>query len=140
MADTEVFKPGNRKYTYAVGRRKRAIAQLRLYGKGSGKVFVNGKPMAHYFTTAILQQAALRPLALTNLQEDYDATVVVRGGGVRGQADAVRLAIARALIDIDIELRPLLKKSGFLRRDARVKERKKYGLKRARRAPQWSKR
>lgn len=140
MPDKEVFKPGNRKYIYAVGRRKEAVAQVRLYAKGSGKVFVNGKSLQNYLPTELLQQEALKPLLLNNLADQFDITVVVRGGGVRGQAEAIRLGVARALVTFEEGYRSQIKKAGLLTRDARVKERKKYGLKRARRAPQWSKR
>lgn len=138
--EQEVFKPGNRKYTYAVGRRKEAIAQVRLYGKGSGKYVVNGKEISEYLTTELLRLRAFAPLDQANLKDTYDATILVKGGGKRGQADAIKLAFARALVEIDEALKPQIKKAGLLTRDARVKERKKYGLRKARRAPQWSKR
>lgn len=135
-----ILKPGNRKFVYAIGRRKEAIAKVRLYGKGSGTFVVNGKALTNYFPTAILQQAAIRPLTLTNTMDQYDAQVDVVGGGPRGQSDAVKLAIARALVKADQGYKITVKKAGLLTRDARVKERKKFGLKRARRAPQWAKR
>lgn len=134
------FKPGNRKYVYARGRRKNAVAQARLYPKGSGQYFVNGKELNAYFPTEILRQSAVLPLKTTNTADQYDATVSVVGGGVRGQSDAVKLALARALVKADEGYKIPVKKAGLLTRDARVKERKKYGLKKARRAPQWSKR
>ena len=134
------FKAGNRKYVYKVGRRKRAIAQVRMYGKGSGAIVVNGREFKEYFPTTILQQLALLPLSDTNQADTYDISIVVKGGGIRGQADAVRLGIARALVENEEGFKSQIKKSGYLTRDSRVKERKKYGLKRARRAPQWSKR
>ena len=140
MTEKETLKTGNRKYTYAVGRRKRAIAQVRLYKKGSGKVIVNEKNLHDYFQDPMLEQNAVKPLAVSNFLNDCDATVLVRGGGKRGQSDAVRLGMARALIGVEEELRSQIKKAGLLTRDARKKERKKPGLKRARRAPQWSKR
>ncbi|MBI4121855.1 MAG: 30S ribosomal protein S9 [Parcubacteria group bacterium] len=133
-------KTDNRKYIYAIGRRKGAIATLRLFGKGSGKFVVNGMPLETYFTTAILRQVAVRPLALTNTADQYDGTISVKGGGVRGQSDAVRLAFARAIVETEPGYKLTVKKAGLLTRDPRVKERKKYGLKRARRAPQWAKR
>ena len=136
----ETFKPGNRKYTYARGRRKSSVAQIRLYGKGSGKFYVNGQDLQAYFPTEILRQTAVLPLKMTNTADQYDATLSVKGGGIRGQSDAVKLAFARALVKADEGYKIPVKKSGLLTRDARVKERKKYGLKRARRAPQWSKR
>ena len=134
------FKPGNRKYTYKIGRRKRAIAQIRMYGKGSGVIVVNKREFKEYFPTTILQQLALLPLTDTNQADIYDISVLVRGGGIRGQADAIRLAIARAIVENEEGFKSQIKKAGYLTRDSRVKERKKYGLKRARRAPQWSKR
>lgn len=140
MIEQDVFKPGNRKYIFSVGRRKGATATLRLYAKGEGKFVVNGKPLESYFTTAILQQVAVKPLVLTNTADQYDANISVQGGGVRGQSDAVRLAFARALVEADAGYKMSVKKAGLLTRDARVKERKKYGLKKARRAPQWAKR
>ncbi len=138
--ESTTFKAGNRKYIYAVGRRKSAIAQVRLYQKGSGQVIVNDRPLEDYFPTGTLQQAALAPLMEMNLLDSHDMTVKVVGGGVKGQADAVKLGVARALNLEDEGHRPLMKKAGFLTRDARVKERKKFGLRGARRAPQWSKR
>ena len=135
-----VLKTGNRKYIYTIGRRKSAIAQIRFYAKGSGQVVVNGREFKDYFPTATLQQLALLPLTDTNTADTYDISVVVKGGGVRGQADAVRLGIARALVQAEEGFKGQIKKSGYLTRDSRVKERKKYGLRGARRAPQWSKR
>lgn len=140
MKEQTILKPGNRKFIYAIGRRKQAIAKVRLYGKGSGTFVVNGKELNNYFTTGILQQAALRPLVLTNNLDQYDVQVEVIGGGPRGQSDAVKLGIARALVKADQGYKLTVKKAGLLTRDARVKERKKFGLKRARRAPQWAKR
>ena len=140
MSEKEVFKPGNRKYFYAVGRRKQATAQVRLYQKGSGKYFVNDKPLADYFQNDLLTRSSLEVLSQNNLLDIFDATVVTSGGGKAGQADAVRLAVARALILQDPAMRPQVKHAGFLHRDPRVKERKKPGLRKARRAPQWSKR
>lgn len=137
---TAEFKPGNRKYIYAIGRRKEASAQARLYPKGSGVFIVNGKTAKDYFQQDGLITRALSALIEQNLTDTFDLTVVVSGGGRMGQADAVRLAVARALIEHDESLRTQIKKLGFLKRDARVKERKKYGLRKARRAPQWSKR
>ncbi len=140
MSEKNSIKTGNRKYTYAIGRRKSAIAKVRLYGKGAGQVTVNGKELAAYFPTAILQQMAIRPLTVTNTADQYDAVVEVVGGGPRGQSDAVKMAVARALVLADQGYKLTVKKAGLLTRDARVKERKKFGLKRARRAPQWAKR
>lgn len=128
------------KYTGAIGRRKSAIAQVRVYQKGSGKIFVNGLKMEDYFGTEPMRLRVRGPLMTAGMNDTADVSVHVLGGGRRGQADATCLGIARALEKIDEALRPSLKAEGFLRRDARVKERKKPGLKKARRAPQWSKR
>lgn len=135
-----VLKTGNRKYIYKVGRRKSAVAQVRMYGKGSGQIVVNGREFKEYFPTTILQQLALLPLTETNQADAYDLSVLVKGGGIRGQADAIRLGIARALVEDEEGFKAQIKKAGYLTRDSRVKERKKYGLRGARRAPQWSKR
>lgn len=127
------------KYVYAVGRRKESSAQVRLYS-GKGKITVNKKEYRQYFPTFYLQKIVFQPLRLTKLQNKFDVSVKVRGGGIKGQAEAIRLGIARCLVKSDAKLRPSLKAEGFLKRDARVKERKKPGLKRARKAPQWAKR
>jgi small subunit ribosomal protein S9 len=129
-----------RKYHYAVGRRKSAIAQVRIWEKGKGEVVINDKKMNDYLPDLLLQQIICAPLKLTGFDTKVDVTVVVRGGGKRGQAEAIRHGIARALQLIDLNLHKTLKVAGFLTRDARIKERKKPGLKRARRAPQWQKR
>ncbi|MGB0757648.1 MAG: 30S ribosomal protein S9 [Patescibacteria group bacterium] len=126
-------------YHYAVGRRKSAIATVRLYPKGSGKIYVNGKELSEYFPIETDQITLVSPLTVTSNQ-GVDITIHVQGGGTTGQAEASRLGIARALIEWNADLRPVLKAQGLLTRDARVKERKKPGLKRARRAPQFSKR
>ena len=127
-------------YIWSVGRRKSAVARVRLY-PGSGKITVNGKPAKDYFGGRLIHQQALREaLALTGTHERFDITVRVVGGGVSGQAGAIRHGIARALIKFDDDLRPVLKRAKLLTRDARVKERKKVGLKRARKAPQYTKR
>jgi small subunit ribosomal protein S9 len=127
-------------YIWAVGRRKAAVARVRLY-PGSGKITVNGRPAIDYFGGRAIYQASLsEPLRITGTQERFDVTVRVVGGGVSGQAGAVRHGIARALTRFDEELRPTLKSAQLLTRDARVKERKKVGLKRARKAPQYTKR
>ncbi len=127
-------------YTGALGRRKTSVAQVRLFSKGSGKVTVNGKEGAAYFPVFHLQKKLVAAFEATGTAEQYDVTAKVSGGGITGQADSVRLGIARALIEINPEFRTALKKLGFLTRDARKKERKKYGHKKARRSPQWSKR
>ena len=122
----------------AVGRRKKAIARVRLI-PGEGKIVINGRDIDNYFGLETLKMTVRQPLALTSL-EGYDVLVNVYGGGLSGQAGAIRHGISRALIKADPELRPAVKKAGFLTRDPRMKERKKYGLKAARRAPQFSKR
>jgi small subunit ribosomal protein S9 len=126
-------------YIEAIGRRKTATARVRLY-PGSGEIVVNDKPMPAYFGRALDQMILRQPLSLTGMESAYNISVHVRGGGEGGQASAVRLGIARALIEADENLRPALKSAGFLTRDARAKERKKPGLKRARKAPQYTKR
>lgn len=123
----------------AVGRRKKAIARVRLV-PGDGKIVINGRDIDNYFGLETLKMTVRQPLALTNLEGRYDVLVNVYGGGLAGQAGAIRHGISRALIKADPELRPAVKKAGFLTRDPRMKERKKYGLKAARRAPQFSKR
>ena len=123
----------------AVGRRKKAIARVRLV-PGDGKVVINGRDIDNYFGLETLKMTVRQPLTLTNLEGRYDVLVNVYGGGLSGQAGAIRHGIARALVKADPELRPAVKKAGFLTRDPRMKERKKYGLKAARRAPQFSKR
>jgi small subunit ribosomal protein S9 len=121
------------------GRRKEAVARVRLT-PGSGSFDINGRSLEDYFPTRVHRMIAGAPLRLVGREKDYDVMATIHGGGIAGQAGAVRLAIARALIDIDPELRPQMKAEGFLRRDAREKERRKYGLKKARKAPQYSKR
>jgi len=121
------------------GRRKRSIARV-IIKAGSGQMSVNGRDMENYFPIEIIRQEAVRPLALVGLTDRLDIRVNVHGGGVSGQAGAIRHGIARALLEYDAGLRPQLKEKGYLTRDARVVERKKYGLKKARRAPQFSKR
>ncbi|MBU0495771.1 MAG: 30S ribosomal protein S9 [Chloroflexi bacterium] len=127
------------RYHYATGRRKTAVARVRLFD-GNGEIVVNDKPLGEYFPTAIHQRDVLTPLRLTSTEKQYSATVKVRGGGVSGQAGAVRHGLARALIVADPSSRSVLKKAGLLTRDPRVKERKKPGLRRARRAKQYTKR
>jgi small subunit ribosomal protein S9 len=122
-----------------VGRRKEAIVRIRLT-PGSGTIVCNGRPLDEYFPNKLHQQQIKDPLVLTERVEAFDVHANLRGGGITGQAGALRLAIARALCEFDIEHRPSLKKAGFLTRDARVIESKKYGLKKARKAPQYSKR
>jgi len=121
------------------GRRKEAVARVRLR-PGTGQIVINGRPFVEYFPILTHQVIAREPLRLTQTEDVYDVDATLHGGGISGQAGAVRLGIARALIDLDGETRPLLKKAGLLTRDAREKERRKYGLKKARKAPQYSKR
>lgn len=129
-----------RQYFGSVGKRKTSIARVKLYDSGSGEVTVNGKKLKEYFDTAMQAENALAALTLGNLKGKMDADVLVRGGGKSSQSDAVRHGFSRALLLMNPELRGEMKRAGFLRRDARIKERKKPGLKRARRAPQWQKR
>jgi small subunit ribosomal protein S9 len=128
------------KYFHAVGRRKTAVAQARVTPGGSGTITVNGKEMTAFFTTATLRNLVTRPLKEAGKIESVNVDVKTIGGGPMGQADATRLAIARALIKLDEALRPALKAAHLLTRDPRKKERKKPGLRGARRAPQWRKR
>lgn len=123
----------------ATGRRKESVARVRLYD-GTGRVVLNGKALEEYFPAMGQRLRVLEPLRVASLEGRYDVSATLHGGGTTGQSDALRLGIARALVAIDPELRPLLKRSGFLRRDARRVERKKYGLRKARRAPQYTKR
>jgi small subunit ribosomal protein S9 len=123
----------------AVGRRKKAIARVRLVA-GDGKIIVNKRDLDSYFGLETLKMTVRQPLELTKAGSDMDILVTVTGGGLTGQAGAIRHGVSRALIKADPELRDSLKKAGFLTRDPRMKERKKYGLKAARRAPQFSKR
>jgi small subunit ribosomal protein S9 len=122
-----------------VGRRKEAIVRVRLI-PGSGKFSLNGRTLEQYFPNKVHQQLIREPLVTIDRTDSYDVIAILRGGGTTGQAGALRLALARALVEVDADDRPALKKAGFLTRDARVKERKKYGLKKARKAPQYSKR
>ena len=129
-----------RPYFYGTGRRKKSVARVRLYA-GTGKVTVNDRDINDYFGLETLKLIVRQPLALTGTEEKFDIECRVAGGGVTGQAGAIRHGVARALLQYDSEnLRSALKKAGFLTRDPRMKERKKYGLKAARRAPQFSKR
>ena len=127
-------------YHFGVGKRKTAIARVKLFEDGAGEFKVNGGKMKEYFDTALQVESALSPLALTSLKNKVDLEVQVSGGGKSAQSDAVRHGISRALLLLNPDARSDLKHAGFLRRDARIKERKKPGLKRARRAPQWQKR
>ncbi|MBO7720029.1 30S ribosomal protein S9 [Candidatus Saccharibacteria bacterium] len=130
----------DKKYTYGLGRRKAATARARLY-KGKGEITINGKPALEYLSGDKSKLAEITdPLALTQKQKDYDITVVVKGGGLAGQVDAIKLAISKAITLEASDLRPVLKKAGFIKRDPREKERKKYGLRSARKKEQFSKR
>ena len=126
-------------FFYGTGRRKSSVARVRMY-PGSGVITINGRDIDDYFGLETLKLVVRQPLALTDNLGKYDLVITVAGGGVSGQAGAIRHGIARALLQVSDELRPALKKAGFLTRDPRMKERKKYGLKAARRAPQFSKR
>ncbi len=124
---------------YGTGRRKSSIARVRLV-EGKGTITINGKDIDEYLGTETLKVIVRQPLTATNTVDKYDVICKVQGGGFTGQAGAIRLGIARALLEANNEYRPTLKSAGFLTRDPRMKERKKYGLKKARRAPQFSKR
>jgi len=128
------------KYIYGKGARKTSVAQVRLFKNGKGEITVNGKKLDEYFPTDVFQTILISPLKLTNHDKNVDLDIKTSGGGKNSQAEACRHGISRALEILDKELRPSLKAEGFLTRDPRVKERKKPGLRRARRAPQWSKR
>ena len=127
-------------YYEAVGRRKTATARVRLFPQGDGSIVVNDKPMELYFPRGVDVLTLKGPLQATGTEHRFNISVKVNGGGISGQAGAVRLGIARALLKADPDLRPVLRKGGYLTRDARAKERKKPGLKRARKAPQYTKR
>ncbi len=126
-------------YFYGTGRRKSSTARVRLY-PGTGNITINGRDIDDYFGLETLKLIVNQPFGVTNTIGKFDIVCLVRGGGISGQAGAIRHGVARALLASDEELRPSLKKAGFLTRDPRMKERKKYGLKAARRAPQFSKR
>ena len=126
-------------YFYGTGRRKKSVARMRVY-PGTGKITINDRSIDDYFGLETLKLIVRQPLALTGTTEKFDIVCRVNGGGVTGQAGAIRHGLSRALLQYDEALRPALKKAGFLTRDPRMKERKKYGLKGARRAPQFSKR
>jgi small subunit ribosomal protein S9 len=123
----------------ATGRRKSSVARVRLY-PGSGEIKLNGRTLDNYFPHAALRQRVMEPLRTVEVEGQYDIVAQLHGGGTTGQSDALRLGIARALVEIDPDFRPTLKKGGMLTRDARRVERKKYGLRKARRAPQFTKR
>ena len=126
-------------YLYGTGRRKSSVARVRVY-PGSGSITINGRSIDDYFGLDTLKLIVRQPMALTDTLGKYDLVCTVAGGGVSGQAGAIRHGLSRALLQVSDEMRPILKKTGLLTRDPRMKERKKYGLKAARRVPQFSKR
>ena len=125
---------------WGTGRRKKSIARVRLIPEGTGKIIVNGKELNEYFDLETLKIIVKQPLALTGTENKFDIYANVYGGGMTGQAGAIRHGIARAMVMFNAEFKPEIKSAGFLTRDPRMKERKKYGLKKARKAPQFSKR
>lgn len=130
----------SKQYFYSAGKRKTSIARVKLFDGGKGELTVNGKKASDYFPTRLHIENAVAPLKLADAAKRFDIEVNLKGGGKSSQSDALRHGISRALLLVDPDLRPTLKREGFLRRDARIKERKKPGLKGARRAPQFSKR
>ena len=127
-------------YLYGTGRRKSSVARVHLFENGTGSITINGRDIDDYFGLDTLKLITRQPLVLTEMVEKVDIIATVTGGGVTGQAGALRHGISRALLLVNPEFRPVLKRAGYLTRDPRMKERKKYGLKAARRAPQFSKR
>ena len=134
------METNGRKYIYAYSRRKTASAQVRLYEGGNGTIVINGKDMKEFVSDPYLIDVLTFPLKLTERTKTVDVSIVVRGGGKSGQADACRTGIARALLKLNEELKPLLRQEGLLSIDSRVVERKKPGKRKARRSPQWAKR
>lgn len=134
----KIVKLGN--YFYANGKRKTSVASVRVFPDGKGAITINNRTFENYFPVLLDQDKIISPIRMSNLLKQLDITVRVHGGGIHSQAEAVRHGISKALITFKPELRSVLKPVGFLTRDSRIKERKKYGLKRARRAPQWQKR
>jgi small subunit ribosomal protein S9 len=126
-------------YFYGTGKRKTAIAQIRLF-PGNGNITINGKTLGNLIPSLVLQSRILAPLRVTGTLDNFNVIVKVKGGGLSGQADAIRHGISRALVRENEAFKPILRYHGFLTRDSRIKERKKYGLKRARKAPQYTKR
>ncbi|KPJ71436.1 30S ribosomal protein S9 [Parcubacteria bacterium DG_74_3] len=133
-------KPKLSRYFEAVGRRKTAKARVRLFTRGEKKFLINEKPLEVYFPLTTLREKAQSPLEIMKCQDKFQVSVLVRGGGFNAQSEAIRHGLAQALVEFNPEFRKRLKKTGFLTRDPRMRERKKPGLKRARRAPQWHKR
>jgi len=130
----------SKEYYEAVGRRKMATARVRLYPDGDGSVVINDRPLDDYFCRMRDVVRLREPLEVTDMENRFNISVLVKGGGITGQSGAIQLGIARALLEVDPDLRPPLRQGGYLTRDARVKERKKPGLKKARKAPQYTKR
>jgi len=139
-APTKVIKPRRHTYIFAVGRRKSAVARVRLYKNKEQEIIINGKSLEEYFPYFEHQAVVTESLELTNQKDLGKISVKVTGGGTKGQAESIRLGLSKILIKIDAAFRPQLKSRNLLTTDSRVKERKKYGLKKARRAPQWQKR
>ncbi|PJF37456.1 MAG: 30S ribosomal protein S9 [Candidatus Thermofonsia Clade 1 bacterium] len=129
-----------RQYVEGIGRRKEATARVRLYPGGTGNYLINDKPAAEYLSRMGDLDTALSPLRLCGMEGSFDMSVLVKGGGITGQTDAIKLGVARAILKLDPEKRPLLRHAGLLTRDPRAKERKKPGLRRARKAPTYTKR
>ena len=129
-----------RQYQYGTGRRKSSVARVRVYENGTGSIIINGRDIEEYFGLETLKMVVRQPMVATETIGKFDVVCTVAGGGVTGQAGAIRHGISRALLGVNPEFRATLKAAGFLTRDPRMKERKKYGLKAARRAPQFSKR
>lgn len=140
IADADVTATGKPKYFETLGRRKTSTARIRLFTQGTKEVLVNGMPYEQYFKTEALRREVVAPMQKINCLGKFGVSLIVKGGGVSGQAEACRHAVARALVLLNPYFKKRLKKSGYLTRDPRMRERKKPGLKRARRAPQWSKR
>lgn len=138
--EEEIVFDTKKKYFEAVGRRKNATARVRLFTQNKKGIEINGKPLQEYFKSSTLQKVVISPLEKLKCQDKFGFVVKVKGGGISGQAGAVRHAIARTLVSLNPYFKKRLKKFGYLTRDSRMRERKKFGLKRARRAPQWSKR
>ncbi len=140
VVEEKIPERSSSEYCQGVGRRKTSVARVRLYSKKNGLVSVNGKKLEQYFTTETLQKTVMSPLDKMKSLDKFEIKVIVKGGGINSQAEAIRHGISRALVVFNEEYKKRLRKAGLLTRDSRMKERKKFGLKRARRAPQWSKR
>ncbi len=140
LTEIDIDKLDKNTFFEAVGRRKTSVARVRLHVGGKKEVVINDKPYEEYFTTKILQETCLAPLKKMKYMDKFRVVVRVSGGGVNSQSEAVRHGISRALVLFNIEFKKRLRRAGFLTRDPRQRERKKFGLKRARRAPQWKKR